>query len=153
MDHWLIYNIQYFQVTKKPAKSDKRLVLGSKLSSNRTSLSTATNGKKALSIQTKPVGNALDATAPAVRRGKEREKPKKKRPSKMRKIISAERAAKRMSQLSISPERSSLLEDFETETEPVRESEDAKSLEKSTVEIEATPILEVRLVVRTDCYQ
>ena len=140
-------------MTKKPAKSDKRQVLGSKLSSNRTSLSTVINGKKPPSTQTKPVGNALDATAPAVRRGKEREKPKKKRPSKMRKIISAERAAKRKSQLSISPAPSSLLEDIETESEHVRESEDTKSLVKSTIEIEATPILEVRFLVRTDWYR
>ena len=135
-------------MTKKPAKSDKRQVLGSKLSSNRASLSTVINGEKAPRTQSKPVGNALDATAPAVRRGKEREKPKKKRPSKMRKIISAERAAKRKSQLSISPERPSLLEDFETKTEHVTESEDTKYLVKCTTEIEATPIHEVRFVGR-----
>lgn len=31
-------------------------------------------------------GNALDASAPTVRRGKERETPKKKRPSALRKV-------------------------------------------------------------------
>ena len=117
------------------------------MSSNRASLSTVINGKKAPSTQTKPVGNALDATAPAVRRGKEREKPKKKRPSKMRKIISAERAAKKKSQLSVSPERSAHLEDLETETEHVTESEDTKCLVKCTTEIEAIPIHEVRFVL------
>ena len=40
------------------------------------------------------VRNALDSTAPTIRRGKEREKPKKRRPTKMRKIIAAEKAAK-----------------------------------------------------------
>ena len=38
--------------------------------------------------------NTLDSTAPTIKRGKEREKPKKKRPSKMRKIIAAERASR-----------------------------------------------------------
>ena len=44
--------------------------------------------------QVQTVRNALDSTAPTIRRGKEREKPKKRRPTKMRKIIAAEKAAK-----------------------------------------------------------
>ena len=44
--------------------------------------------------QLQTVRNALDSTAPTIRRGKEREKPKKRRPTKMRKIIAAEKAAK-----------------------------------------------------------
>ena len=44
--------------------------------------------------QAQTVRNALDSTAPTIRRGKEREKPKKRRPTKMRKIIAAEKAAK-----------------------------------------------------------
>ncbi len=37
----------------------------------------------------------LDSSAPSVRRGKEREKPRTKRKSKMKKIILAERARKK----------------------------------------------------------
>ena len=44
--------------------------------------------------KSQPVRNTLDSTAPTIKRGKEREKPKKKRPTKMRKIIAAERAAR-----------------------------------------------------------
>ena len=71
----------------------------------------------------------------------------------MRKIISAERAAKKKSQLSVSPERSAHLEDLETETEHVTESEDTKCLVKCTTEIEATPIHEVRFVFRTNWHR
>ena len=95
-------NLLFFQVTKNPVKSDKRPVLGSKLSSNRPSLVIASSDKKSQKSQSTSfkahAGNALDSTAPAIKRGKEREKPKKKRPSKMRKIIAAERAAKLVSQ-------------------------------------------------------
>ena len=44
-----------------------------------------------VSTNVPPVRNTLDSSAPTIRRGKEREKPKKKRPTKMRKIILAER--------------------------------------------------------------
>ena len=33
------------------------------------------------------IGNTLDSSAPALRRGKERETPKKKRPSALRKVF------------------------------------------------------------------
>ena len=73
--------------------------MGSKIAVNRTQ-SSLTQSKKTsqckdqylTKVQT--VRNALDSTAPTIRRGKEREKPKKRRPTKMRKIIAAERAAK-----------------------------------------------------------
>ena len=82
---------------KKAAKSDKRPVLGSKLAAQR-STSSNLHTKKIHSVQvlssTKapPVRNTLDSTAPTIKRGKEREKPKKKRPTKLRKIILDERA-------------------------------------------------------------
>ena len=73
--------------------------MGSKIAVNRTQ-SCLTQSKKMpqskdqslTKVQT--VRNALDSTAPTIRRGKEREKPKKRRPTKMRKIIAAEKAAK-----------------------------------------------------------
>jgi selenocysteine insertion sequence-binding protein 2 len=40
-------------------------------------------------------GNVLDSTAPSVRRGKEREAPKPKKPTQLRKIIELEKAAKK----------------------------------------------------------
>ena len=90
----------FVQVPKKAAKSEKRPVLGSKLSTYRTISSSTSNGSKTQSVQLKnstksqPVRNTLDSTAPTIKRGKEREKPKKKRPTKMRKIIAAERATR-----------------------------------------------------------
>ena len=89
-----------FQLPKKASKSEKRAVLGSKLSSARSISTPHMNAKNTQSaqfqntIKSQPVRNTLDSTAPTIKRGKEREKPKKKRPSKMRKIIAAERAAR-----------------------------------------------------------
>ena len=89
-----------FQLPKKASKSEKRAVLGSKLSSSRSIGTPHVNAKNTQSaqcqntIKSQPVRNTLDSTAPTIKRGKEREKPKKKRPSKMRKIIAAERAAR-----------------------------------------------------------
>ena len=40
-------------------------------------------------------GNILDSTAPQVRRGKEREKPKKRKPTPLRKVIDKEKAARK----------------------------------------------------------
>ena len=73
--------------------------MGSKLSSNRSTTSVSQAKKTQITqnqsaIKAQPVGNSLDSTAPTIKRGKERENPKKKRPSKMRKIIAAERAAR-----------------------------------------------------------
>ena len=73
--------------------------MGSKIAVNRTQ-SCLTQSKKMPQskdqsvTQVQTVRNALDSTAPTIRRGKEREKPKKRRPTKMRKIIAAEKAAK-----------------------------------------------------------
>ena len=107
-------------MTKNPVKSDKRPVLGSKLSSNRPSLVISPSDKKTQKSQSTsfktPAGNTLDSTAPAVKRGKEREKPKKKRPSKMRKIIAAERAAKLVLQANIKS-LTSVSEDLDNEAE------------------------------------
>ena len=73
--------------------------MGSKIAVNRTQSSLtqskkSSQGKDQSLTKVQTVRNALDSTAPTIRRGKEREKPKKRRPTKMRKIIAAERAAK-----------------------------------------------------------
>ena len=73
--------------------------MGSKIAVNRTQSSLTqskktSQGKDQSLTKVQTVRNALDSTAPTIRRGKEREKPKKRRPTKMRKIIAAERAAK-----------------------------------------------------------
>ena len=72
--------------------------MGSKIAVNRTQSSLTqskktSQGKDQSLTKVQTVRNALDSTAPTIRRGKEREKPKKRRPTKMRKIIAAERAA------------------------------------------------------------
>jgi hypothetical protein len=53
--------------------------------------------KSAPSVKEAPgaTGNVLDSTAPSVRRGKEREAPKPKKPTQLRKIIELEKAAKK----------------------------------------------------------
>ena len=79
-------------------KSEKHAVLGSKISSARSTLTLQAKKTQLTpnqsAIKPQPVGNSLDSTAPKIKRGKEREIPKKKRPTKMRKIIAAERAAR-----------------------------------------------------------
>ena len=139
------------KVTKKPAKSDKRPVLGSKLSSSKPSMSTISSGKKATStLQTftkASIGNALDSTAPAVRRGKEREKPKKKRPSKMRKIITAEKAAKKMSQTSNLQNPATADVAVESEDKNVTESEGDKGFKDEKSGAELTEISEVKFIL------
>ena len=78
-------------------------MLGSKLSSSQRS-TTPSKAKKVQAIpvlltnNATPVRNTLDSSAPTIRRGKEREKPKKKRPTKMRKIILADRKERQMLQ-------------------------------------------------------
>ena len=75
-------------------KPDKRIsvrypVLGSKLNKK------SQLAQLELSSKAPPVRNTLDSTAPTIKRGKERERPKKKRCSKMKKIIVLERAEKK----------------------------------------------------------
>ena len=75
-------------------KSDKGIsirypVLGSKLNKK------SQLAQLELSSKAPPVRNTLDSTAPTIKRGKERERPKKKRCTKMKKIIVLERAEKK----------------------------------------------------------
>ena len=127
-------------MTKKTTKPETRIVLGNKISANKTSSATLSSSKKTqqISITKAPAGNSLDSTAPAIKRGKEREKPKKKRPSKMRKIISAEKAAKLISR-EINMESNTVLDDVNDEEKSDNDTSDnVKLIEKVNGEINST---------------
>ena len=132
-------------MTKKTTKPETRTVLGSKISTNKTSSATLSSSKKTqqISITKAPAGNSLDSTAPAIKRGKEREKPKKKRPSKMRKIISAEKAAKLISR-EINMESNTVLDDVNDEEKSDNDTSDnVKLIEKVNGEINSTDVEKV----------
>ena len=97
-----------------------------------------------------PAGNTLDSTAPSIKRGKEREKPKKKRPSKMRKIIAAERAARLMSQEFDIEKPTIVPEDIDTEA---KNNDNNITVEEFTVGVNEekplTSTAEVRVFGRT----
>ena len=98
---------QALQVKIASSKADKRTVLGSKISNkSRANVSLKGGGainKTAYQVKAAPVRNTLDSNAPTKRRGKERETPKRKRPTKMRKIILSARAARRNANLEQNP--------------------------------------------------
>ena len=131
-------------MTKKTTKPETRTVLGSKISTNKTSSATLSSSKKTqqISITKAPAGNSLDSTAPAIKRGKEREKPKKKRPSKMRKIISAEKAAKLISR-EINMESNTVLDVNDEEKSDNDTSDNVKLIEKVNGEINSTDVEKV----------
>jgi hypothetical protein len=83
---------QAIKTKKKPPSvpiQPQKPVFGSKLvPNNRPGLPSST-----------VVRNILDSSAPSIRRGKEREKPKKKKQTKMRKVILADRQARREERL------------------------------------------------------
>jgi len=137
-------------VTKKTTKPETRTVLGSKISTNKTSSATLSSSKKTqqISITKAPAGNSLDSTAPAIKRGKEREKPKKKRPSKMRKIISAEKAAKLISR-EINMESNTVLDVNDEEKSDNDTSDNVKLIEKVNGEINSTDAKKVENVSNT----
>ena len=121
-----------------------------KISTNKTSSAAVSSSKKTqqVTITKAPAGNTLDSTAPAIKRGKEREKPKKKRPSKMRKIISAEKAAKLISRQIDMLESNTVLDDVNDEEKSDNDTSDnVKLIEKVNGEINSTDVEKVSLLL------
>ena len=114
---------------KKPTVQKSTTVLGSKLKSSSSSSSTV-------------LRNALDSSAPTKRRGKEREKPKRKKPTTMKKLIMSEREARRTErQLNLALSSRNPDESKENQT-PEKETSTGETEEKLVATEEQNPIVE-----------
>ena len=113
---------------KKPTVQKSTTVLGSKLKSSSSSSTI--------------LRNALDSSAPTKRRGKEREKPKRKKPTTMKKLIMSEREARRTErQLNLALSSRNPDESKENQT-PEKETSTGETEEKLVATEEQNPIVE-----------